>query len=55
MGGRYVITGTEIGILIGIPDQEGRENFAKKVMVEGYICENISKQDIIRIVKNARR
>lgn len=50
MGGRYVITGTELGMLSALSMDDGKE-IMQKVIDEGYICDDVPKQTIVDIVK----
>ncbi len=50
MGGRYVITGVELGILISA-DVGARQNLVDEIIENGYICDNTEKQELINIIR----
>lgn len=48
MGGRYIVTGTELGMLVGIQDQEKRQKVIDEIIEGSFICDNIPKEELIK-------
>ena len=55
MGGRYIVTGTELGMLVGLPDQERRQKLVDEIIKERYVCDDILIEDLIRSAKPTMR
>lgn len=57
MGDRYIITGVELGMLVGIDNLNGRQEIAEKIIEQGYIGNKESPQfkEIKEIIARLRK
>lgn len=55
MGGRYIVTGAELGILIATPDQSRRSELVDEIIAKGYLCDDIPIEELVKQLRPLKR